>query len=126
LVLAISVIVGLVVFVISWLVVKGNWSEGLPWGFIFPVVWVVNALIVFSLGAYFLEFERLYLIAVMYALPVPLDIVQRKLARADLSFFAFGLPAAVILLVGLVVFIRFLRDYPMPGIPAEGEVNDIP
>jgi hypothetical protein len=74
---------------------------------------MVNAMVVFSLGAYFLDFSRLYLIGVMYALPVPLDIVFRKFSDIDLSFIAFGVPAMVILIVGLVVFTRFLRDYPL-------------
>jgi len=112
LVLAFSVIVGLVMFVIAWLAIRGEWSQGLPIAIIFPAVWAVNMLVVFSLGAYFLEFERLYLVGVMYALPVPVDILLDELAGIKLGFIAFAVPAAVILIMGLVVFIRFLRDYP--------------
>jgi hypothetical protein len=50
----------------------------------------------------------------MYAIPVPLEIMQRQFTSIDLTFFTFGVPAAVILLMGAVVFIRFLRDYPLP------------
>ena len=49
----------------------------------------------------------------MYALPVPLDILFGKFADIDLTFIAFGVPAMVILIIGLVVFARFLRDYPL-------------
>jgi hypothetical protein len=112
-VLFISVLVGAGVFV-AGLAMRTNRPGWLNAAFFFPAAWVVNAIVVFSLGAYFLDFSRLYLIGVMYALPVPLDIVFRKFADIDLTFIAFGFPATVILLIGTVVFVRFLRDYPIP------------
>jgi len=113
-VLFISVLMGAGVFLAA-LAMRSNRPEWLNAAFFFPAAWMVNTMVVFSLGAYFLDFNRLYLIGVMYALPVPLDIMFRKLADIDLSFIAFGIPAAVILIVGLVVFVRFLRDYPIPA-----------
>jgi hypothetical protein len=112
-ILLISVLAGAGVFVAA-LAMRGNRPEWLNGTFVFPAAWMVNAMVVFSLGAYFLDFKRLYLIGVMYALPVPLDIMFRKVADIDLSFIAFGIPAMVILIVGLVVFARFLREYPLP------------
>ena len=114
-VLFISVLVGAGVFV-AGLAMRGNRPEWLNAAFFFPAAWMVNAMVVFSLGAYFLDFNRLYLIGVMYALPVPLDIMFRKFVDIDLSFIAFGVPATVILIIGLVVFIRFLREYPLPAV----------
>ena len=111
-VLFISVLVGAGVFV-AGLAVRTDRPEWLNTALIFPAAWVVNMIIVFSLGGYFLDFNRLYLIGLMYALPVPLDILFRKFADIDLSFIAFGVPAMVILIIGLVVFTRFLRDYPL-------------
>ena len=111
-VLFISILVGAGVFV-AGLAVRSDRPEWLNASFFLPAAWVVNAIVVFSLGAYFLDFSRLYLIGVMYALAVPLDIVFRKLADIDLSFIAFGVPAMVILITGLGVFIRFLHDYPL-------------
>ncbi len=111
-VLFISVLVGAGVFV-AGLAVRSNRPEWLNGTFVFPAAWMVNAMVVFSLGAYFLDFNRLYLIGVMYALAVPLDIVFRQFTDIDLSFIAFGAPAMVILIIGLVVFARFLRDYPL-------------
>jgi hypothetical protein len=111
-VLFISVLVGAGVFLVAS-AMRGNRPEWLNAAFFAPAAWVVNAIVVFSLGAYFLDFSRLYLIGVMYALAVPLDIVFRKLTDIDLSFMAFGAPAMVILFVGLVMFVRFLRDYPL-------------
>jgi len=111
-VLLLSVLVGAGVFV-AGLAIRGNLSERLNAAFFFPAAWIVNVIVVFSLGAYFLDFNRLYLIGVMYALPVPFDILFRKVADIDLSFIAFGVPAIVILIVGSVMLVRFLRDYPL-------------
>jgi hypothetical protein len=111
-VLLLSVLVGAGVFV-AGLAMRGNLSERLNAAFFFPAAWMVNAMVVFSLGAYFLDFNRLYLIGVMYALPVPLDILFHKFVNMDLSFIAFGVPAMVILIVGSVMLVRFLRDYPL-------------
>ncbi len=112
-ILFISVLVGAGVFLVAS-AMRGNRPGWLNAAFFAPAAWVVNAIVVFSLGAYFLDFSRLYLIGVMYALAVPLDIVFRKVADIDLSFLAFGIPAMVILIIGLVVFARFLRNYPLP------------
>ena len=111
-VLLLSVLVEAGVFV-AGLAMRGNRLEQLSVAFFFPAAWVVNAIVVFSLGAYFLDFSRLYLIGVLYALPVPLDMTFHEFAGIDLTFFAFAVPAAAILLMGTVVFIRFLRDYPV-------------
>ena len=118
-VLLLSVLVGAGVFV-AGLAMGSNRLEWLNAAFFFPAAWVVNAMVVFSLGAYFLDFNRLYLIGVLYALPVPLDIMFHKFASMDLAFFAIGVPAMVILIVGLVMFVRFLREYPLPAV----EVSD--
>jgi hypothetical protein len=111
-VLFISILAGAGVFLVA-LAMHTNRPEWLNAAFFFPAAWIVNVIVVFSLGAYFLDFNRLYLIGVMYALPVPLDILFRKVADIDLSFIAFGVPAIVILIVGSVMLVRFLRDYPL-------------
>jgi len=111
-ILFISVLVGAGVFLVAS-AMRGNRPGWLNAAFFAPAAWVVNAIVVFSLGAYFLDFNRLYLIGVLYALAVPLDILFRELTDIDLSFIAFGAPAMVILITGLVVLVRFLRDYPL-------------
>ena len=119
-----SVLVGVVLFVIA-MVARGNPPRRLNLTIVFPAVYVLNMLVIFSLGAYFLDFSRLYLIGVMYALPVPLDIALDEFVGIDIGFAAFAAPAAVILLTGAVLFIRFLRDYPVPTQgPSTGGVVD--
>jgi MFS family permease len=111
--LALSVVVGAVVFALA-LALRGSRAGWLNPRILLGMGYTLNMLIVFSLGAYFLRFERLYLIGLMFALPVPLDIALSELAGIDLGCIAFVVPAAVILIVGAVVFVRFLREYRLP------------
>jgi hypothetical protein len=110
-VLAFSVLVGLLAFVIVVLSAREALSRTLSMDVLLPAIWVSNMIVVFSLAAFFLRYKRLYLIGVMFAIAVPLDIVLRKLTHRDLSFVAFGLPALVILIMGSIVLVRFLRKY---------------
>ena len=113
-----SLLVGAAFFLLA-LATKDRRPEWLDVSLVFPAGYVLNMLVVFSLGAYFLDFNRLYLIGLMYALPVPVDILLHELAGIDATFFAFAVPAAVVLTIGIVLFVRFLRDYPVPAVPAE-------
>jgi hypothetical protein len=110
---ALSVVVGLVAFILVSRVVEVPWLSGLPMDVVFPGIWIGNMLILFSLAAYFLHFHRLYLIGVMFAVTVPLDILLRELTHHDLSFVAFGLPAVTILIIGFIVLVRFIKKYPV-------------
>jgi hypothetical protein len=79
-VLAASVLVGVVVFFLTLAAFKSDRPFQLNVSILLPAVWVVNSLLVFGLAAYFLSFDRLY----------------------------------IILLMGGVVLVRFLREYPIP------------
>lgn len=112
-VLLISAFMGAVIFVVAPFSMR-NPPEWLNPALVLGAAWVVNCIVVFSLGAYFLDLPRLYAYGMLFAITVPLDILVRKLVYLDLSFVAFGVPALVILVVGTVMFVRFLRDYPLP------------
>lgn len=116
-VLGISVLLGLFCFVVA-ANLRDNPPEWLKFGF--PAVWAVNCLVVFSLMAYFLDFPRLYFYGVLYAVPLTLDSVLKRGIGSDLTFIAFGIPALVILSIGVGLLVRFLRRYP---VPAEETVN---
>jgi hypothetical protein len=109
-----SVVVGLALFLVALVAYKhpAGWASLIP--YLLPAVWALNMLIVFGLGAYFLEFNRLYIHGVLYALAVPVDFLVREWTGINLGAIAFIVPALVILLVGGIVFLRFLRDYPLP------------
>ncbi len=109
--LTVSVIFGAVVFVATLAVLAGRLGVSVPW-LVFPAIYSGWMLVIFGLGAVFLEFNRLFLIGAMYALPVPLHLFMRKLVGIDIGYLAFAGPATIILIVGLVVLARFLRENP--------------
>jgi len=114
LVLALSVIAGLVVFVAA-IAMRGNASGIMSPGILFPLVWMVNALIVFGLMAYFMDFPRLYIIGILYAITLPVDSALYELAGIKITYIVFGIPAIIILVMGFVILSRFLRDHPLPA-----------
>lgn len=117
LVLFASVAFGLLAWFVSAAVWRGDFGRGLPWDVLFPVVYALNMLIVFGLGAYFLDFPRLYLIAVLFALPVPIDMLLKNNLGIDLSFYAFAVPALLIICIGSFYLVRFLRENPIKEAP---------
>jgi hypothetical protein len=120
--MAISALVGLLAFVIAALSAKGSLPRSFPTDLLIPGIWVGNMIIVFSLAAYFLRFNRLYLIGVMFAIAVPLDIVLTVLTHRDLTSVAFGVPAITVIMMGIFVLSRFLRKYPTT-VGQYGEAN---
>ncbi len=111
LILTASVLVGIIAFLVTVYVLKFR-----PAWFNFEVMigtlWVVNVLAVFGLAGYWLQFRRLYLIGAMYAISVPLDMFVTKTFDIDIALYTFGIPALVILVVGTVVLVRFVRSTP--------------
>jgi hypothetical protein len=109
-----SFFAGLVVFLAALLI--SYYSAGRPKiVFLFPAAWVVNSIIVFSLLAYYLDCRRLYFYGILFALPVPVDMLVNELVGVKLITIALALSATIMLLVGIVLFTRFLRDYPLPA-----------
>jgi hypothetical protein len=117
LVLFASVAFGLLAWFAGAAVWRGDFGQGFPWDVLFPVVYALNMLIVFGLGAFFLDFPRLYLIAVLFALPVPLNAVLKNYLHVDLIFYAFAVPALMIVCMGIFYLVRFLRENPIREAP---------
>ena len=113
LILTLSVLVGLITFAVAAIVFRNPGSGG-TLAYIIPTVWALKVVIVFSLGAYFLDFNRLYLIGILYAVAIPGEMLLSTWTGVELmGSLAFVVPAGVILLIGATVFVRFLRDYPV-------------
>ena len=103
--------------VIAWLAFSGGGELGvlgISRAYVGAIFWVVNMLVVFGLAGYFLDFPRLYLIGILYAIPIPMDIFIRQHWHTDAWVFpVFAVPSLIILGVGVVLFIQFLRKYPV-------------
>ncbi len=115
---AVAVLLGLLLW---WLMTS---ALRIPhWFTLLPVfLWVVLCLGGFSLAAYLLGFPRLYLYGALFALVFTTLELINVAALRTLPTIAAGL---VILVIGLVLFARFLRQYPQPAqIPPEEETHD--
>ena len=102
------------------LVLRAMWN--IEWAARIPVpayIWAVQAIVVFGLGAYFLDVSRFYAYGVLYAIPVPVGIVLlQNTGLPGFMFLPFGVSGVVMVLIGAVLFIRFLREYPLPAVEA--------
>lgn len=120
LILAGSALLGLVLFLLLSDRLVPGWLSGRMIGLI---VFGLNAIIVFSLLAYFLDFRRLYGYAVLWALAFPASeavAAHTPLSGAFAFLFTIGGFSAVMLGIGIVLLARFLRGYPIPAGPATG------
>lgn len=106
---SISVLAGLIVFLVFLMPTTGK-SQGTPWSA--PAVFALGIgawmLLILGLGSYFMDFTRGYVIAALYALAFSGTIL---LHNPIMSITA----GAVAMLMGLIVFVRFLRRYRMPA-----------
>lgn len=118
LVLACSALLGLVLFALAaWRSIPALSLGSVP---MVALVFAANCLIVFSLGAYYLDFSRLYVYGLLYAVAFPLGIMLDETGRVGASFLTvYALLAGPMIVVGAALFIRFLRAYP----PTSKEVN---
>jgi hypothetical protein len=108
-----SVLAGLVVFLAALLI--SYFPAGRPKIlFLLPAAWVANSIIVFSLLAYYLDCTRLYAYGLLFALPVPCQIILKKLLGINLITVTLAVSATVMIFVGTLLLNRFLRVHPLP------------
>jgi len=111
LLLIISVLIGVVTFFLTLfkiLPVGGN--TGIPAA---GMIFGIQVLIVFGLAAYFMDFTRLYLYAFLFALSLPVTFFLKKnTSLAYPTLYVFSLTAGPMLVIGWILFVRFLRQYP--------------
>jgi hypothetical protein len=113
LVLAGSMLVGLVGFAIGAVAPAADWSVT-DLDFVMPIVWFVNATIVFSLMAHFLDVPRFHVHGVLFGSALMLREWPSALWGVEVPLgVAFGAPAAVIVGIGLVKLSQFLSNYPV-------------
>lgn len=110
-VLSISAILGLLVFILT---MSGKFSYVLRVKFpVIPIVFTLNVIIVFSILAYFFDFERLYIYAFLYAVPFVIGKPLQQITgyRYMLTTLLF-ISSSIMITIGLVFFVRFINKYP--------------
>ena len=112
-VLAASVLVGLILF--GLLAVPDTSVRGLVrQPFFLPLIWALNCLLVFGAMAYLLEYDRLYIVGVVYGIAIPAAELIGQIWHIDLGPWIFLASGLIILAMGLVVFVRFVQSTPVP------------
>jgi hypothetical protein len=78
--------------------------------------WILISITIFSLAAAFLNIKRLYIYGVLYAISFPFyKVFKHHVNLGKISLIMFFISATIMLAVGIVVLIRFLRNYPIPS-----------
>jgi len=78
------------------------------------LVFSVQAIIVFSIGAYFLSYDRLYLYGIFFAFPLPAGYALAKAEYSVLKLISITvIPGFIMVIIGTVCLIRFLLNYPV-------------
>jgi hypothetical protein len=92
-------------------------------GQIYSIGLGIILLIGFSLAAYFLDFNRLYLYGLLVGLsPLVGEWLWIQGHASHHGFpITFGITSGIMILTGLIVFIRFLRNNPIPTMEASVE-----
>jgi hypothetical protein len=98
-------------------------SFGTVPGQVYSIILGMIILIGFSIAAYFLDISRFYIYGLVIGLaPVVGEWLWQHGYASHHGFpITFGIIAGIMILTGLVIFVRLLRDNPLPseGIPSE-------
>lgn len=99
----------------------------LPIKWLFPATFSLIVLMGFSAAAYLLDVTRFYIYGAVNSLAVVVgEILYRFAGVAHHGFpLVFGVTSSVIIIIGIVLFVKFLYNYPKPGedLNLEGEGN---
>ncbi len=80
------------------------------------VLFGINAIVVFSIMAYFLDFKRLYIYGLFFASSIALVEFSRSYVGSKYdNLVGFGVFGGIMILIGAVYLIRFLHKYPKPA-----------
>jgi hypothetical protein len=83
---------------------------------IFPIMFAMLNITIFSIAAYSLDVSRFYLYGVWFGLSLPIGDLLKRYTDLGIrhSSFPFYFTASATIIVGLLLFLRFLRSYPIP------------
>jgi hypothetical protein len=107
-VFAITLIVGLL-FALE--IVPFGLSVGIP----LPLVaWIMVSVLGFGLAAYLLDFSRLFLYAALFAASPVSFVLLKQAGLPTVGLSVVAVSAAIMITVGIILLLRFLRKYPRP------------
>ncbi len=115
-ILSLTILLGVLVFIVAgvaYFVVNQaattNWTPAI---FVPFALFAVLSVVIFSVAAYLLDYPRAYLYGWFFGLSMPLNILLDELFGISLPL-ATALFSAVMILIGLILFVRFLQTHPI-------------
>ncbi len=105
-------ILGVIVAIVFFLgIIPYNWLSKrvqIP-----SIIWATASIIGFSLAAYSLNMKRYYIYGIFYAIPFPFyRFLKYNPKFSHLSLMMFFISGAIIIIIGSIVLVQFLRNYP--------------
>jgi len=97
---------------LAWGIVPSGLSIGIPLPL---VVWIMVSVLGFGLAAYLLDFSRLYLYAALFAASPVSFVLLKQVGFITVGLSVVAVSAAIMIAVGTVLLLRFLRKYPRPS-----------
>lgn len=111
-VLVISVVLGICVYALFALQLVSADISAYWWVALF----CINAIVVFSVMAYFLDFKRLYFYGLFFGFSIIVaEFLRTILQHPYNALIGFGVFGSIMIVIGLVVLARFVKSYPLDG-----------
>jgi len=80
-----------------------------------PATVAIFLVLLFGTLAVFLAYDRLFLIGLLFALPWLVAAAVEQATGSDISGLVFLIASVIIILMGVITFVRFLRENPLPA-----------
>jgi hypothetical protein len=111
--LAFNVIIGLIVFLLT---ITDLMTPIFTLGLITPlIIGILFFTVPLTIIAYFLEFSRLFLYSIIFGFTFFLSELLFPITGAPFdTVIAFVIPGFIVVLIGLIFLIKFIRKYPKP------------
>lgn len=119
LIMMVIILAGLMVTMGTWYAIQYHGLDGSTYGFI-----MISALVftVFCAIAYYFGQPRFYVMAILMGSGEPTLTYLRSIDIQFAGTIAWGIPAIIILLMGITTMYKFLKKYPLPS-KEDGEEN---
>jgi hypothetical protein len=115
--LLVAILAQVVFGILFWTAVSGHVEIPLFNKLINPLTEFIFIVLIFSLLAYLIDYNRFYLIGLAAGTGLFLaDLLSNKTASILTATLPFGLAGIFLSVFGLILFVRFLKEYPKPDL----------
>ena len=92
-----------------------QWVYGVGAGWLGSIIVTLNILAAFCLIAYLLDYRRMYVIGILFAMSEPVMFYLKNYSDTVYrGFIAYGIPAVIVMVMGFIMLQRFVQKYEKP------------